>query len=58
MSVIESIKETIGLAEDGQRYECQSCGHTFRTDADPSSRWYSCPECDGDDIEPAESSQA
>lgn len=58
MSVIESLKKTIGIAEDGQRYECQNCDHTFRTEADPSSRWYSCPNCDGEDIEPIDSADA
>ncbi|WP_154019541.1 FmdB family zinc ribbon protein [Halapricum salinum] len=54
MSVIQSIKETIGIAEDGQPYECRSCGHHFQTQADAESRWYTCPECDGEDIEPIE----
>lgn len=51
MSVIQSIKETIGIAEKPPRYECQDCGHTFRTEADPDSHWYSCPECDSEDLE-------
>jgi predicted RNA-binding Zn-ribbon protein involved in translation (DUF1610 family) len=58
MSVIQNIKETIGIADDGQQYECQSCGHHFATQADPNSRWYSCPECGGEDIASVEEHSA
>lgn len=50
MSVIQTLKETIGIA-DTPEYHCQSCDHTFQTKADVDSHWFSCPECEGEDIE-------
>lgn len=58
MSVLESIKEAVGLEEQSPKYECQDCGHTFRTDADVDSLWYSCPECEGEDLEQVEERQS
>lgn len=50
MSVLESVKQAVGI-DTPPKYECQDCGHTFRTEADTDSHWYSCPECEGDDLE-------
>ena len=48
MSVLESVKETVGLTEEQPQYECDDCGHRFTTDADTDSDWFQCPDCGAD----------
>lgn len=50
MSVLDSVKEAVGLTEQPPKFECEDCGHEFRTTADPESYWYNCPACDGENI--------
>ena len=48
MSVLESVKETVGLTEEQPQYECDDCGHRFTSDADTDSYWFQCPNCGAD----------
>ncbi|WP_324759994.1 hypothetical protein [Haloarcula montana] len=48
MSVLESIKETVGLTAEQPTYECDDCGHQFESDAETDSYWFQCPECGAD----------
>lgn len=50
MSVLESVKETVGIEEEKPEYECDDCGHTFQSDADSDSYWFQCPECDSESL--------
>ena len=50
MSVLDSVKQAVGLTEQPPQYECEECGHVFRTTADPDSYWYNCPSCDAEAI--------
>lgn len=56
MSVLETVKEAIGVADERPTYNCPDCGETFQSEADPDSYWCSCPECGTKDIEPVEES--
>jgi len=49
MSVLQSVKETLGLEETGPKYECGSCGNEFTSGTEPGSYWFECPECGADD---------
>jgi len=49
MSVIETVKETIGLEERTPDYRCESCGAEFDSGSEPGSYWFQCPECGEDD---------
>ncbi|WP_169051884.1 hypothetical protein [Halorhabdus amylolytica] len=51
MSVIQSIKETIGLKEPRPTYRCAECGTEFQSSSDTDSHWFGCPECDSSDAE-------
>ncbi|MDS0220452.1 hypothetical protein NDI54_03695 [Haloarcula sp. S1AR25-5A] len=46
MSVLETVKQKVGITEEKPLYECADCGHEFRSDADPDSYWSKCPECE------------
>jgi len=50
MSVLETVKETVGLTDEKTRYECDDCGHTFHSDADSGSYWFQCPECKSESL--------
>jgi|GEM_PF-922635 len=49
MSVLETVKEKVGLADETPQYECDDCGHEFESAADPDSYWMKCPECESQD---------
>jgi len=51
MSVIQSVKESLGLAESAPKYECNSCGNEFHSSTEPGSYWFECSECGADDAE-------
>jgi Zn finger protein HypA/HybF involved in hydrogenase expression len=51
MSVLQSLKEAVGLAESRPEYRCTECGTTFYSASDPDSHWFQCPECESDDAE-------
>ncbi|MFB6139485.1 MAG: hypothetical protein ABEJ26_03515 [Halosimplex sp.] len=49
MSVIQTVKSAIGIeGDETSTYECSECGSTFETERDPTSYWFSCPDCDAD----------
>jgi Zn finger protein HypA/HybF involved in hydrogenase expression len=48
MSIIQTVKSTIGLGADRPSYECVDCGNSFETSTEPGSHWFSCPECGSD----------
>lgn len=50
MSVLETVKEKVGIADEKPLYECEDCGHEFRSAADPDSYWSKCPECESQEI--------
>lgn len=54
MSVIDTVKEKVGLAEQKPKYECADCGHEFRSDADEGSYWFQCPECSSRELDRVE----
>lgn len=45
MSIVQSVKEAVGLDSDHPTYECVDCGASFEGQADPGSYWFKCPEC-------------
>ncbi|MEF8853104.1 MAG: hypothetical protein V5A44_03075 [Haloarculaceae archaeon] len=49
MSVLQNVKEAIGLAESAPEYECNACGTQFDSGAKPGTYWFECPECGGND---------
>jgi predicted RNA-binding Zn-ribbon protein involved in translation (DUF1610 family) len=49
MSVLQTVKETIGLEESALEYECNACGAQFNSGTEPGSYWFECPECGEDD---------
>jgi predicted RNA-binding Zn-ribbon protein involved in translation (DUF1610 family) len=49
MSVLQTVKETIGLAESAPEYECDACGAQFNSGTEPGTYWFECPECGEDD---------
>jgi predicted RNA-binding Zn-ribbon protein involved in translation (DUF1610 family) len=49
MSVIQSVKETLGLNETKPNYECDSCGNEFHSSTEAGSYWFECPKCGADD---------
>jgi len=51
MSVIESLKEAIGIKEAKPTYRCNECGTEFQSATEADSHWFSCPECDSSDAE-------
>lgn len=51
MSVLETVKEAIGVGDDRPTYRCQECDETFQSESDPDSYWFNCPECDARDAE-------
>lgn len=50
MSVLETVKETVGIADEQTEYECDDCGHTFQSDANSESYWFGCPECKSESV--------
>jgi|AntRauTorcE11898_2_1112593.scaffolds.fasta_scaffold51286_2 Zn finger protein HypA/HybF involved in hydrogenase expression len=46
MSVIETVKDVIGVEDQRPTYRCDDCGTEFESEADTDSYWFSCPECD------------
>jgi len=51
MSVLDTVKSTIGIGSSKPRYRCEDCGQEFESTADQDSYWFGCPECDSDDVE-------
>jgi len=49
MSVLQTVKETIGLEESAPEYECNACGAQFHSGTEPGSYWFECPGCGEDD---------
>ena len=50
MSVLETVKQKVGIEEQKPEYECEDCGYEFRSSAKPGSYWFTCPECESDDL--------
>lgn len=57
MSIIETVKRTIGLEEQDPQYECDDCGNRFRSAADDESYWFQCPDCGSDEVRKVESAR-
>ncbi|MFC6614865.1 zinc ribbon domain-containing protein [Halopenitus salinus] len=51
MSVIDTVKEAIGVEDDTPSYRCEDCGTEFDSEADLDSYWFGCPECESTDAE-------
>ena len=58
MSVIDTVKQKVGIEEQPPQYECEDCGERFRSGADEDSYWFQCPECGSEDVRRAESGSA
>jgi Zn finger protein HypA/HybF involved in hydrogenase expression len=48
MSVLQTVKEAVGLDNHDPAFRCEECGNEFEY-SDPDSYWFSCPECGNDD---------
>lgn len=56
MSVIDTVKQKVGLEEQAPQYECNDCGERFHSAAEEGSYWFQCPECESEDVTRIESS--
>jgi len=50
MSVIDTVKQKVGLEEQDPQYECEECGERFRSATEEGSFWFECPDCGSDDV--------
>ncbi|WP_276273698.1 hypothetical protein [Haloarcula litorea] len=50
MSVLETVKQKVGIGDEEPTHECEECGREFSSDADADSYWFQCPECGSEDL--------
>ncbi|MBX0296102.1 hypothetical protein [Haloarcula nitratireducens] len=50
MSVLDTVKQKVGMADEKPEYRCEDCGNEFESDSDPGSYWFQCPECGSEDL--------